>query len=461
MFETTKIILLNIKRELFKKIKETPILYLFFTLIMIFSVLMFSFLTFYLQIIDTPLNISLNDVYFMIFFVFIAKSGVDIHKYFVKPGEVTYALSTQVKQKKTISEIFLSVFLTNLFIWLSLSTLFILFLAIFPIDIYYPLEYIYANIIVISGILIGSTLCLNFFSENRLRLTPSIILVLSIFLSQKPLFIVLTTPLALFHLIWSLKHSLSSYQNIRRKTRVNDKAQIKVRNKIKALFNKETTILWRNKLFLSFVSTSAATGFFTGYLYVYGPELLIPTNLQALYEEFLPALFILMGVIIVVIYTSVFPSLSLFLNEEKTMWIIRYNPIDSKTLIFGKVSSLLLCFVTAIPFIFFVSIFMGFENLLFVLWLLIFSFIVSASLSIPLGVKYVGKKSDIMLLYSVTIILFVLLSPFAVIGGYIWSNIDYPGFFLSLFIIASLVGLYVSLKISEKIIELKYPTLRY
>ncbi len=457
MFETTKIVLLSSKRELSTKFRETPILYLFFTLIMVFSVLMFSFLTFYLQVIDTPLDISLNDVYFMIFFVFIAKSGVDMHKYFVKPEEVTYALSTQIKQKKTISEIFFSVFLTNLFIWFSLSTLFILFLMIFPIDIYYPVEYLFANIIVISGIFIGSTICINFFSEKRIRLIPTVILMIGIFLSQDPFFIVLTTPLAFLHLFWALKHSLSSYQNIRRKTRINDKTQIKVRNKIRALFNKETTILWRNKLFLSFVSTSAVTGFFTGYLYIYGPELLIPENLKGLYEEFLPALFVLMGVIIVVIYTSVFPSLSLFLNEEKTMWVIRYNPIDSKTLVFGKTSSLLLCFVTAIPFIFFVNIFMGMENLLFVTWLLIFSFIISAALSIPLGAKYVGKKSDIMLLYSVTIILFVLLSPFAIIGGYIWQNVTYPGIFLSMFIFASLIVLYLSLKISEKIIELKYP----
>ncbi len=264
--------------------------------------------------------------------------------------------------------------------------------------------------------------------------------------------------MALLHLIWNVKHSLSSYQNIRRKTRIKDKNQIKVRDKIKALFQKETTIFWRNKLFLSFIITSAVTGFFTGYLYLYGPELLIPQSLRSLYDDFLPALFVMMGVIIVVIYTSVFPSLSLFLNEEKTMWIIRHTPINTKTLIFGKVSTLFLCFITSIPFIFYISIFMGIKDIFFVTWLLIFSYIISAAISIPLGVKYVGKKSDIMLLYSVTIILFVLLSPFALIGGYIWQNIAYPGFFLSIFIFISLAVLYVSLKISEKIIVLKYPS---
>jgi hypothetical protein len=457
MFETTKIIILNSKRDLIKKFKETPVLYFFFALIMIFSILMFSFLAFYLQIIDTPLEINLSEIFFLIFFVFIAKSGVDMFKYFVKPGEITYVLSTQLKQNKTIAEIFFSVLLTNLFIWFSLSTLFLLFLMIFPIDIYYPLEYLYVNIIVISAIFIGSTICLTFFSDIRIRLVPTIVLLLAIFVSQKPLFIVFTTPLSLLHLIWSLKYSLSSYQNIRRKTRTKDKAQIKVRNKIKAIFYKETIILWRDKLFLSFVSTSAVTGFLTGYLYLYGPELLVPESLREIYAGFLPALFVLMGVIIVVIYTSVFPSLNLFLNEEKTMWIIRHNPIESKTLIFGKTSTLLLCFITTIPFISFVIIFIEMENLLFITWLLIFSYIISAAISIPLGVKYVGKKSDVMLLYSVTIILFLLLSPFAIIGGYIWQNFSYPGFFLSLFILISFLVLYLSLKLSEKIIVLKYP----
>ena len=460
MFETTKTIIKNSTRDLFKKMKESPVLYIFFTLIMIFSVLMFAFLGFYLQVIDLPLDVRLEDVFYMVFFIFLAKSAVDVYKYFIKPGEVTYSLSTQINHRKTIFEIFFAIFLINFFIWFLLSSLFILFVLIFPINVYYPVEYLFFNLAVINALIIGSTICLNFFSDKRIRLIPTAILLLFVFFSQSPLLLVLFTPLTLLHLFWTINYSISSYQNIRRKSRLNEKAQIKIRSVIKALFFKETTILWRDKLFFSFIATSVLTGFGTGYLYLYGPELLIPPSLQDLYAEFLPALFIIMGIVIVVIYTSVFPSLNLFLNEEKTMWIIRHIPISSSTLIYGKISTLILCFVCAIPFIAYISIFMGLENILFVTWLLILSYIISTSISIPLGVKYVGKKSDVMLLYSVTIILFVILAPIAVLGKFFYSNTSYPAFFLTVMILVAIIGLSLSIKISENILNLKYPKLK-
>ena len=457
MFETSKIIIQNSIRDLFKKMKESPFLYVFFTLIMIFSILMFAFLAFYLQVIDLPLDVRLEDIFYMIFFIFLAKSAVDIYKYFIKPGEITYSLSTQIKHSKTISEVFIAVFLMNFLIWFLLSSLFILFIFIFPIDIYYPLEYLFFNIGVINAIFIGSTICLNYFSKDRMRLIPTGILLLFLFFSQSPLLLILLTPLSILHFLWSVNYSISSYQNIRRKSRINEKTQIKIRKVIPSLFFKETTILWRDKLFFSFVLTSVFTGFGTGYLYIYGPELLIPPSLQELYEEFLPALFIIMGIVIVVIYTSVFPALNLFLNEEKTMWIIRHTPIKSSTLIYGKLTTLFLCFICAIPFIAYISIFMGLENILFVSWLLILSYILSTAISIPLGVKYVGKKSDVMLLYSVTILLFIILAPIALIGRFFYLNTTYPAIFLLLMILISFAVLYISIKMSEKILDLKYP----
>ena len=457
MFETTKIVLKNNKRDLISKINESPVLYFFFSLIMLFSIIMFSFLTYYLQVVDTGLEIEIEEVFLMVFFVFMAKSGVDFFKNYVKSAEVTYALSTQIDHKKTISEIFYAVLFSNLFIWFSLSTLFIFFLFLLPMDISYPFEYLYFFIGVLSAIIISSTILINFFSNNRLRLLPSAVILMFVFYSQNPLFLLFISPLTVVHLLWSFKHAISSYQNIRRKPRINEKAQVKIRDTIKALFYKETTILWRDKMLFSFIFTSAATGVGTGYLYLYGNELLIPESLRDIYADFLPALFIFVGVLVVVIYTSVFPSLNLFLNEEKTMWLVRHTPIDNKTLIMGKTTTLLLCFVTAIPFIFYLSIFLGFEQVLFVTWLLMFSFIASAILSIPLGVKYVGKKSDVMLLYSVTMILFVVLSPVAVIGGIIYNNISYWGLILVAMLLFELGVLYVSLKISEEILRLKYP----
>ncbi len=458
MFETTKIVLLNNRRDLVSKMKESPVLYFFFGLIIFFSILMFAFLGFYLQIIDTGLEIKLTDIFFMVFFIFMAKSGVDFYNNFVKPGEVTYALSTQIDHKKTITEIYFAVFATNIFIWFTLSSLFIFFLFLLPINISYPLEYFYFNIGVITAIVIAPTIVINFFSNQRARLIPTLVILAFIFYIQQPLYVVFIFPLAVVHLFWSLRYSLSSYQNIRRKPRINEKSQVKVRDSIKALFHKETTILWRDNLFFSFVFTSIVTGIGSGYLYLYGDELLIPESLRGMYADFLPALFVFVGVLVVVVYTSVFPSIALFLNEEKTMWIIRHTPIDNKTLIRGKATTLLLSFLSGVPFIFFISIFMGIEHIFFVTWLLLFSFIASAILAIPLGVKYVGKKSDVMLLYSVTMILFVVLSPVAVFGGVIYSNVAYWEIILFSMIIVELFVLYFSLRLSEKILGLKYPT---
>ena len=457
MFETTKIIFKNNRRDLISKIKESPILYFFFALIIFFSILMFAFLGYYLQVIDTGLEIKIEDVFFMIFFIFMAKSGVDFFNNFVKPGEVTYALSTQIDHKKTISEIYYAIFAINLFIWFTLSSLFIFFLFLLPTDISYPFEYFYFNIGVITALIIAPTIVINFFSNKRSRLLPTLIILAFIFYTQNPLYVVFICPLSVVHLFWSLNYSLSAYQNIRRKPRINEKSQVKVRNPIKALFHKETTILWRDKIFFSFIFTSAGTGLGAGYLYLYGDELLIPESLRMMYADFLPALFVFIGVLVVVIYTSVFPSITLFLNEDKTMWIIRHTPIDNKTLIRGKASTLFLSFITGIPFIFFITIFMGFEHILFVTWLLLFSFIASAILSIPMGVKYVGKKSDVMLLYSVTMILFVVLSPVAVLGGVIYNNVSYWGVIFTAIILFELIVLHFSLKLSEKILRLKYP----
>ena len=87
---------------------------------------------------------------------------------------------------------------------------------------------------------------------------------------------------------------------------------------------------------------------------------------------------------------------------------------------------------------------------------MISSFIIGATISIPFGVKYVGKKSDIMLLYSITILLFAILSPVMLIGRYIYENFNH-GFLLLIFLIfAELVFFYFSLSLSEKILDLKY-----
>jgi hypothetical protein len=155
---------------------------------------------------------------------------------------------------------------------------------------------------------------------------------------------------------------------------------------------------------------SITTALGTGYLYLYGTDLFIPESIQKLVSGFLPTLFVFLGCYIVIMYAAVFPALNLFLTEEKTMWILRNLPIKNETIIYGKTLALSLSFLVTLPFLAFIPIFLGIDDILFLLWFLGFSFLAAIIIAIPLGVKYVGKKSDILLLYSVAMILFVLLS---------------------------------------------------
>ncbi len=168
-------------------------------------------------------------------------------------------------------------------------------------------------------------------------------------------------------------------------------------------------------------------------------------------------MFLFMGVFVVIVYTGVFPALNLFLNEEKTMWIIRHIPLKSDTIVFGKTSALALCFLTSLPFIPYISIFIGFDKIVFLIWFLIFSYIAGIIVSIPLGVKYVGKKSDIMLLYSIAMILFAVLGSVAMLGIIIENSTQYPFIFYILIILVEIIILYISLKISSNILAIKYP----
>ena len=180
-----------------------------------------------------------------------------------------------------------------------------------------------------------------------------------------------------------------------------------------------------------------------------------PESLQEFAGEFLPDMFVFLGLYVVVIQTSVFPALNLFLNEEKTMWILRNVPISNKIIVYGKVVSLSLCYITAIPFLAYVSIFIGLDNIGFLAWLLTFSFIAGIIVSVPLGAKYVGKKSDILLLYAVAMILFVIVSAAGGIGMMMNKYVNYSFALFAAALMIEIVILFVSLKLSSYLISLK------
>lgn len=456
MFETSKIILKDNTRDLIKKIQEAPVLYFIFTGMMIFSILIFAYATYFILNIETNLNVSLEDVFFTIFFMFFLKSAADVYNHFIMSSPLSYSLSTQVDQKKTVFEIFIAILTMELVIWFSFSSFFLLALAAFSVNVYYPVEYLIFTLGVVTAACLGTAVSINFFSPKKYRLLPPLILLTFVLNSRSSLYASSMLPLAFLQVGWSIKNSITSYLFVKRKERLKERAQVKVRSVIKAIFYRETTVLWRDKLLFSFVFSSISTGLFAGYLFLYGEEILIPETLRETIGDFLPSMFVFLGVYVVVVYTAVFPGLNLFLNEEKTMWIVRHVPVKNDVFIYGKTSTLALCFLTSIPFVPYISIFMGFDQIAFLLWLLVFSYIAGVIVSVPLGVKYVGKKSDIMLLYSVAMILFAILGTAATLGSVVRDYFPYPIVIYILTILAEILVLYVSLKISSKILALNY-----
>ena len=454
MFETTKSVYANQTRDLIKKYKETPVLYMFFTALIIFSVFMFAFGTYFSYY--TEIQITPNEAFYAIFLIFMVKSAVDVYNNYIKSSAQAYALSTEVKHERTISEIILAVLLNQVIIWFSLSLLFLFFMSLYKVNIFYPIEYFLFTIGVVSAIIIGAMISIHFFSNKKYRILPNAILLGFIFLSKSYLYPTLIFPLISIQYFWTIRHAISSYLYVNRKPRVKEKSQSKKRGIISTFFYKETTILWRDRLLFSFIFSSIFSALTSGYLYINGEDLIIPEAIQGRVDGFLPSMFMFLGVFVVVIYTSVFPSLILFLNEEKTLWLVRNIPLENKKIIYGKLSALLLCFITAIPYIAYISIFIKTDLLLFNLWFLVFSFIAGIIIAFPLGAKYVGKKSDMLLLYSVSMVLFAALGFVSVVGNYIWYNFDYSYLFLMLLLLVELVVLYFVLNFSADVISLKY-----
>ncbi len=454
MFETLKILLKNNSKNISKNVSEAPILYFFFASMMVFSIAMFAFLT--LFIMRTEADLNLIDIFYSLFFLILVKSSADFHRFFIKSPQLSYTLSTQVNQKKTAFEIFLAIFSNQLLIWFSLSGLYLLFCFMLGININYPLEYLIFTGGIIISTLLGCIISIFYFSSIKYRLIPTGILLLFFWFSQNYFFIVFVSPLIILHFYWAMQHTKSCYLYANPKKRTKEKSQSKMRKTLSAIFYKETTILWRDRILPSFVFSAIMSALFTGFFLLYGSDIFIPESFREYAGEFLDEMFLFLGIYVVVIYTSVFPSLNLFLNEEKTMWLVRNLPVERMTNILGKTSSLLLCYLASIPFIAYISIFVGIEKIPFLFWLLTFSFLGGAIVSIPLGVKYAGKKSDILLLYSVSMIMFVLMGVAAAMRNVISRLTDFPIIYYLLAILIEFVLLYSSLNISSEIINIKY-----
>jgi len=452
MFETTRILLLDLSRGFREKLRHSPFLYLFFTIMLVFSLAMFALLT--IVIFATKLPLTVPDVFFFIFFAFLMKASADMHRHYITAPQVSYALSTPTSHRRTIGSILVANLLVNLAIWLTFSLLFLVFLQLYQFPLWYLVDYLLFTSGVLAATILGAVIALHFFSPHPIRLLPTLVLLLFYGLVQLPLAVILTLPLVLLQGWWALSHAASSYRYVKRKTRTPDASNAKVRGILPSLFYREVTTLWRDRLFGSFVFMSIISALGTGFLYLHGTELLLPPALQRVMGDFLPSLFVFLGVYVVVLYTAVFPALNLFLTEEKTLWILQTVPVTADQVVLGKTSALLLCFVTALPYLAFIPIFMGTQNLPFLVWFLAFSFLASVMVAVPFGVKYAGKKSDILLLYSISLILFFVLSFVAIwVNILIAAQMEYIVLLLALLLMFGACGVFLSLKLSMRLLR--------
>lgn len=452
MFETSRLLLREIFRNLQGKMKTSPLLYAFFSAMIFFSLVMFAFLTFF--VLNTELSFNFMDVFFAVFFLLLMKSASDLHTLFISSPQASYVLSTQVSHQRTVGNIILVIVTVNMVIWFSFSLVYLGVLHLLRIPLTYVVEYCLFSINVFIAVLLGCSLSLHFFSGKQYRMVPTILLLLFFYASQNLWFVASMLPLAVVHCLWSMSHPLDSYRFVKRKERTSERALVRPRGILHSLFLREVTGIWRERLFFSFISMSLVTALGTGYLFLYGTELFIPESLQRYVGGFLPSLFVFLGCYIVVMYAAVFPALNLFLTEEKTMWILRNLPLRSETIVYGKTLALGLCFLTTLPFLAVIPIFLGGDDILFLLWFLCFSFLTAVILAVPLGVKYVGKKSDILLLYSVAMILFVLLSVVGAGMNLLRSATSFPILPFCLLLLALEASmLFLALKFSARLLS--------
>lgn len=449
MLETYVALLTNSARNFKKNIWDSPILYLIFVIMILFSITMISMITVFF--VRSGISIDYKDIFFTFFFLFMIKSSVDFYNNYTKSKPLVYALSTPVKHKNTIFEVFLYVFWMQMGIWILFSTFYNILVMTFGLKLGYPIEYIQIIFGIMLSTILGVIITLQLFSNRKYLLIPLPIIMSVLWLDNNLYTVITVLILSFIYLMVCFNYALDSYQFFKRKERQKEKYQNWSKGIIKSIFLKEVTILWREKLLISIVITSSFLGLFSGYLAVYGNNSFLPENLKALISFFPAKIYSLFGIYIMTIYASVFITLNFFLSEENTLWILRNLPVKSRTIVLGKATTLVIPFICCIPFIAFFTAFTGIKSLVFILWFLIFSFLAGAIVSIPLGAKYVGKKSDILLLYSVSIMLLTIQAI-----AYSLSTLINNHSYFFIMIVAEIFLLIFSIELSSYKLDLRY-----
>jgi hypothetical protein len=455
MLETYNAVLINSLRNLKGNINSSPLLYVMFSTMIFFSIFLVGFLTLFFINADIP--IDLNNVFFVVLFLFVIKGSYDFYNYFIKSEPITYTLSTQVSYFRTTFEVFLVVFWIQLGLWVLLSSLYNVSLVMTGIDLIYPLLYLKFTFGVMLASVLGSITALHYFSKKKYRLIPLGIILF--FLSQfNDIFsILIILSISFAYLLISFNYCLDSYQFAPRKTWKKEKAQMWLTNTKKAVFNKEIIVMWRERILFSIIFSAITMGIGAGYMARFGAEDLLPESLQALASSLTPESYAFFGIYVLTVHGAVFVSISLFLNEEHTLWLMRHVPVEMHEIVHGKAFALIMPFLCSIPFIAYYSAFNSGESLIFMVWFLIFSYLAGVIIGFPLGAKYVGRKSDILLLYSVSLLIFIVLSlAFSFNGIFGFLGLSKYYFYLLAIVIELVILVFVSMRFAANSLKVKY-----
>jgi hypothetical protein len=384
------------------------------------------------------------------------KSSADIHRYFVNSKRLEYLFSSPMSHFRVSTGVFLNIFWINLGLWTLFSSSYILFLWMFDVPIGYPWLYLKFTIGTVLSIVIGTEIAMHYFSSRRYLMLFPVLLISALWYYHDLLDVLLILSIATPYLLWVLKKAYHSFGFVRRKRR-GDRMEdsMNARNGVEAMLWKDITLLWRERLIASFVFSSVTIGIGSGYIATHMDVNLIPLKVRNLIVPSLPFIFLFLGTFIVSSYLFIFPMLNAFLAEEDTLWLLKHLPISGKDTVKGKVMSMCLPLLTSLPFPFFFMLFSGAGYLYIGFSLLFLSFFVSTAISLPFGIKYAGRKSDVMLLYTISVLLFSLLTA----GAYVLRKLTHLGIAGFLMLIGALLIsgllLLISMEFSGRMMERK------
>ena len=226
MLETYAVVLTDSYRHLLSNIRSSPILYIWFGFMLMFSIGTLGVLT--LFFLRSEVFINIDDVFFAVFFLLVMKAGYDFHRYFIKASSLSYALSCPVSHRKTVFEVFLVVFWIQLGMWVLFSSLYHVVLVTGGVTLGYPLIYLRFTVGVMLASIVGVLITMHYFSAKRYKLIPIGILLGVLWYVRDFSVLIVITVCCLVYLVWSLRDVLSSYLFVPRKERKKEGTFVKL-----------------------------------------------------------------------------------------------------------------------------------------------------------------------------------------------------------------------------------------